>query len=50
MKSEIRNPTAERNPKSEARIAAADAVVLIRISGFGLLSDFDIRISDLFLP
>lgn len=49
MKSEVRNPNYEGNPKPKARNGAADAELLIRISGFGLLSDFDIRISDLIL-
>src|SRR5438445_1548491 len=43
-KSEIRNPKSERSPKSEQ---CSDRS--IRISGFGLLSDFGLRISDFIL-
>src|SRR5580765_6763007 len=44
-KSEIRNPREARNPKSEK---PARAKASLRISVFGFLSDFGIRISDLF--
>jgi hypothetical protein len=47
-----RGITIRRNPKSEFRIPNPPAVktqycILLWISGFGLLSDFEIRISDL---
>src|SRR6266704_5188648 len=51
FKSENRNPKAERNPKPEARNRAYATEVSpsgmnqIRISDFGLLSDFGFRIS-----
>src|ERR1051325_1613440 len=43
MKSETRNPKSERRPNPEGRKLHA---VLIRISDFGLLSDFGFRVSD----
>jgi hypothetical protein len=51
MKSEIRNPKSERSPKTEIRIpnlrAVRPALLGFRYSGFGFLSDFGFRISDL---
>ena len=47
MKSDIRNPRPEGSLKSEARIGALRPFVLIWISGFGFLSAFGIRHSDL---
>ena len=51
MKSEIRNPKSERNPKTEIRNPKQNGFTWnmrnhIRISDFGLLSDFGLRISD----
>src|SRR6185503_363834 len=45
-KSETRNPKTERRPKSESRIDAALCREPLRISGLGLLSEFELRISD----
>ena len=47
MKSETRNPKSERRPKSEIRKGFAAAT--LRISDFGLLSDFGFRVSDFIL-
>src|SRR5260370_1025273 len=44
-KLEIRNPNLEANQKFKVRISAA---ISFRILNFGFVSDFDIRISDLF--
>jgi hypothetical protein len=53
-KTETRNPKEGRNPKSENSLIQWAAVPLgwlwIRTSGFGLLSAFGIRISDLEWP
>jgi hypothetical protein len=48
MKSAIRMPKSERNPKPEARMGLrrSDVIALLRISDFGLPSDFGFRISD----
>ncbi len=46
MKSEIRNPKSERNPKAEIRSHAATLPTLFGTSDFGLLSDFGFRASD----
>ncbi len=45
-KSEIRNPKAERKPKSETRIDGGPCRDLFRTSALGLLSAFGFRISD----
>jgi hypothetical protein len=51
MKSEARNPKTESSPKAEARSAASGNPLIaragfgLRISDFGLLSDFGLRIS-----
>ena len=46
MKSEIRNPKSERNPRAEVRTAGRRAVAnLLRATDCGLLSDFGFRIS-----
>jgi len=51
MKSETRNSKPERNPKSEARRLKNRPRFerLVRISGFGLVSDFGFRISEFLL-
>src|SRR6185369_12727833 len=47
MKSDVRNPKSERNPKPEARSPkVAVRRFGFRISAFGFLSDFRLRISD----
>jgi serine/threonine protein kinase len=45
-KPEIRNPKEVRNPKSEIHATNGD----VRPSAFGLLSAFDLRTSDLYVP
>jgi beta-galactosidase len=49
-KREARNPKAERRPKSEIRCAAREWSwpAKLRVSGFGLLSDFGLRTSAFF--
>jgi hypothetical protein len=55
-KSEIRSPKEIRNPKPETPLRArgknfpALARQLFRNSGFGLLSDFGIRVSEFSIP
>jgi hypothetical protein len=55
-KSEIRNPKEIRIPKLETLLRAAgknsptSAGQLFRNSGFGLLSDFGIRVSEFSIP
>jgi len=50
MKSEIRIPKPERNPKPEVRMAAARVPFGFRISGFFRISDFGLRIALTFGP
>jgi phosphate transport system permease protein len=45
LKSEIRNPKSEGNPKPESRVEQTGQSATIRVSGFGFLSDFGIRTS-----
>jgi len=52
VKSDARNPKSERSPKSEirSRIRKTLRVLNFRTSGFGFLSDFGFRISELLVP